>query len=124
MTIRGTVEHKVEAPTPAPQAAAKLNTRAAAAAPAHTSASENPQNEKELEELRNLKKELQELKNLKNNGMEEDADPQVEEGFDAKDPNAASIPTQAPYIPGYDSNGEPTQNPNANDPNGQQPLVR
>jgi hypothetical protein len=102
LTIREVVERKVEAsPTPSPHS---LSRTGRSIGP--NGSAENPQTEKELEELRNLKKELQELKNLKNTAVDEEQPPnQDADGYDANDPN----------------NPNNTNQPPANDPDQNQP---
>jgi hypothetical protein len=112
MTIKTTVTHAKTEPKPVD----KFNSKNL-----HTPA-ENVQNEKELEELKNLKKELQELKALKNNGAGEDTDIVGPEGdgFDAREPGP-DYPKNYPPNPGgipstYQSEGEvpqPGQQPGA-----------
>jgi hypothetical protein len=110
MLIRGVVEKNADTPPAKPdQSPAQSPTGRVSSKAAHSTApSDNPQTEKELEELQNLKKELQELKNLKNN---QDDDPAMNPDGDGTE----SVDTYAP----------PPPNPDGSQPNpDQQPLTR
>jgi len=107
LTIRGVVERKTDPnSTPTPT---KLNSKSAHSAAPSASQAENPQTEKELEELQNLKKELQELKNLKNNSQDDESGQSEGESMEGGVDTSAQVPAQSESAPANPEQAAPAR---------------